>query len=365
VIAEAFTRPTLVLREQGADPPAAPDSASNLTVTFDGSIWTITDPGGVRAASPFICTQVSFTVATCQVDDPITFIDVDLGAQDDQLVLPDAVPSVEYADVLLGAGNDYVKAGAEITTVEDGEGDDEVDLGGGDDMFTAGPGNNTIRGGAGADYIDGGPGNDVLDGGPGDDAMTGGGGDDRLAGGADADQLEYFDVRSAGVDLVTGEDGDDEIETWGGDSAEGGAGNDFLRSNGAVSASGSNDLDCDSGDADFAMPETADFVNVDCDLASQLYACDSNRCNVELKVTSRPSNAKAGTNGKRLVLAHKKFRLTRKHDPEDPLGAKLIERSVRKLLRKRHQAPVISSFTYTDERDKRRNIKAPYILTDQ
>ena len=121
----------------------------------------------------------------------------------------------------------------------------------------------------------------------------------------------------------------------------------------------------DSGTEDIVRPERTDVVSTDCETLAQVFECEAARCVAELALTGKVATAKADQPGRRtLVLAHESFRLNRRHDPEEPLDARLKRRAVRQLLRNRDRAPVTSTFTYTEKNGKRRNIKAPYILTD-
>lgn len=74
---------------------------------------------------------------------------IDMGGGDDRLVNDGDIDG----DVLLGTGNDYIKAGNVLGMIDGGEGDDEIHGGASDNM---------IHGGLGTDYMAGGQGNDTY-----------------------------------------------------------------------------------------------------------------------------------------------------------------------------------------------------------
>jgi Ca2+-binding RTX toxin-like protein len=115
-------------------------------------------------------------------------------------------------DVFTGAGNDRfifdrsspLTEDPPATTVDGGEGDDEID-GPGNDRQIGGPGNDVLIGQAGNDKQFGGPGKDKLAGGKGNDRMFGGPGVDRFSGGPGRD----FARGGGGDDRGAGGPGDD------------------------------------------------------------------------------------------------------------------------------------------------------------
>ena len=92
----------------------------------------------------------------------------------------DTFTSVE--SFVLSKFNDRFIGDSSASTVQGGDGDD--DIGGG-------AGNDTLCGDAGNDRIDGGDGDDELRGGDGDDLLIGGGGADKFNGGAGLDTVTY------------------------------------------------------------------------------------------------------------------------------------------------------------------------------
>jgi Ca2+-binding RTX toxin-like protein len=118
--------------------------------------------------------------------------------------------------------DDRLVAGAGVTKVEGGAGDDVIvaprsaadgscpegcRLGVGSQTFEGGPGNDIVYGERGNDLLRGGEGNDRLYGGIGDDGLHGGPGNDFLSGGFGADGIDG----EAGGDFVRGDGTVDEI----------------------------------------------------------------------------------------------------------------------------------------------------------
>ena len=60
-------------------------------------------------------------------------------------------------------------------------------------------------------------------------------------------------------------------------------------------------------------------MSTDCESVAQLFECEAARCVAELALTGKA--ATSNKPGRKLVLAHEKFKLNRGHDPDDPLGA--------------------------------------------
>jgi hypothetical protein len=138
------------------------------------------------------------------------------GSDGDDNVLID--PALKLPTLIkAGAGNDTVRGGGGVDTV-DGEA--------GNDVIRGGRGNDRLSGGDGADCISGDAGDDTIDGGADDDRIYGNGGDDTLYGG------EGFDLLAGmgGDDKVYGNAGDDWVFGAGGhDELYGGEGDDHIR----------------------------------------------------------------------------------------------------------------------------------------
>jgi hypothetical protein len=152
--------------------------------------WEIEDPGGVDVV-PEGCFRRDANAIHCPTGP------ADSGFQ---------------VHVFTGAGNDRftfdrsspLPPEAPSTTVDGGEGDDEID-GPGNDRQIGGPGNDLLIGQAGNDKQFGGPGKDKLIGGKGNDRMFGGPGVDRFSGGPGRD----FARGGGGNDRGAGGPGDD------------------------------------------------------------------------------------------------------------------------------------------------------------
>ena len=147
-----------------------------------------------------------------------------------------------------GAGNDRVRGGSGVDTVDAGAGNDIVAGARGDDRLSGGDGNDVVLGNAGADVIDAGAGDDRAYGYGGDDTIYGGEGFDLLAGMGGDDKIYAGDgddrvAGNRGTDQLYGGAGNDRIFVRGGrDQAAGGDGVDKIRGGGRnrVRAGGSN-----------------------------------------------------------------------------------------------------------------------------
>jgi hypothetical protein len=156
------------------------------------------------------------------------------GSDGDDSVFID--PSLKLPTLIkTGEGNDTVRGGGGVDTVDAGPGNDTVYGGRGDDRLSGGDGADCINGNAGNDVIDGGADDDRLYGQDGDDTIYGGegfdllagmGGDDKLYGGAGEDWV----FGNAGHDQLYGGEGDDHIQGQAGDDElVGGEGVDVVR----------------------------------------------------------------------------------------------------------------------------------------
>jgi len=139
-----------------------------------------------------------------------------------------AAADVKAVRVVGSDGDDtvYIDPGLKLPTlIQTGPGNDRVRGGAGVDTVDAGPGNDTVLGGRGDDHIAGGDGDDVIHGNVGNDVIDGGAGDDS-AYGEDGDDTIYG---GEGFDLLAGQGGDDKI--YGGEGVDrlaGGTGHDDL-----------------------------------------------------------------------------------------------------------------------------------------
>lgn len=100
------------------------------------------------------------------------------------------VLSLGFSQIIGGAGDDILAAGALAATVSGG---------GGDDLLIGSAGADSLEGRDGTDVLMGGRGNDTLEGGSGDDLLLGQGGSDVLTGGFGADTF----IIGRGAGMVT------------------------------------------------------------------------------------------------------------------------------------------------------------------
>ena len=243
---------------------AAPFEANDVTLTYDGSQYTITDPAGINVLpyntydnpSPFepyppFCTSVDATTARCPGSIGAWSIQLAAYRSDDLAGRgPDAVPNsfrwsgpapptanlMQYDSFLTvdgGAGPDTLVGSPLDDTLTPasqppvGSGPNVVQAGGGDDTVRGEEGPDEIHGGPGNDYIYGAGGPDKIFGDDGKDFIRGDDGDDVLRGGAGPDNLNGL----YGQDKVYGEAGDDAVEGGPGDDlSDGGPGNDGVSS---------------------------------------------------------------------------------------------------------------------------------------
>ena len=258
---------------------AAAGETNNVTVSLDGAVYRITDPGATITPM-FGCAAVNANEVTCtaagvdrvdlQLDDlgdtntlsPTVTVRSDISGEAGQDTLNggDGARSSLFG----GADNDTLNAGAAGArldgdagndTVNGGAGFDDVEAGLGDDVGFGNGGEDSFDGGSapdGADTFNGGPGIDdlrygsrtadvtaTLDGvaddgeaGEGDNVMPdiervdGGQGNDLIVGGPANEELRG----AAGNDTVRGGAGDDQTDgDDGDDSVAGDAGNDVVR----------------------------------------------------------------------------------------------------------------------------------------
>ncbi len=161
------------------------------------------------------------------------------GVGNDQIFLSDGTGSTAYGD----GGNDTItassEAGATMTVVYGGDGNDtfvsgttaiEIHGGKGQDLMPGtdegdhlygDEGDDSITGDGGSDYIEGGDGNDDIDGGADSDFILGGAGADNIRGSRDSDLIDGGDgddqiLGGAGDDLLIGGNGGDKLVGHGG-----------------------------------------------------------------------------------------------------------------------------------------------------
>ncbi|WP_189799622.1 Hint domain-containing protein, partial [Tateyamaria sp. syn59] len=105
---------------------------------------------------------------TITVTGSVVTVDIDAGADDDEVTVFNAVGSSNTID--LGEGNDTFTGGDAADSVTGGEGDDVISAGAGNDLLDGGSGDDTFNLFTGDDTITGGLGNDVFNEGAGEGA---------------------------------------------------------------------------------------------------------------------------------------------------------------------------------------------------
>ena len=176
---------------------AAAGEANKVSVTVNGKVAEINDPGANSITPGANCVSNTPKKATC------------------------TAPGTEGIDVVnagLGDGNDTFEITGVGATVDGGPGNDELNGGAADDSLHGGGGTDTLRGNAGPDILS-------------DGDTSGAENNDTLNGGADGDFVSYAG-RTAGVavDLAASVGGEiGEVDSLTGfENVSGGAGSDKL-----------------------------------------------------------------------------------------------------------------------------------------
>jgi len=282
ILAPAAKASTVTIASDGALVVTAGDEANNLGIQSDP-----TDATRVRfyegkpdltVTAPAPCDQLYDDLVSCPM--PAAGVRLNLAGGDDSSYVSSDLPNVPIA-ISGGAGNDWLRADTQTTTLDGGPGDDRLDGGKGPDTLLGGDGKDQLDGREGADHLDGGAGDDVLngdankspspdvlDGGPGYDTIesdweysddpvsitAGGGADDGFAGeGDDVRNVEKIQTHQAST--LTGSDAGEYLEVvqvTKPSTIRGNGGNDTLRgSDGAETLDGGpGDDDVDGGFGD-------------------------------------------------------------------------------------------------------------------
>jgi RTX calcium-binding nonapeptide repeat (4 copies) len=160
------------------------------------------------------------TVDGTNADDKITLrlqaanVQVDFG-DDGTADFSFPAADVTAIDVNAGNGDDTVRVDETTaaftipTTLDGGNGNDNLTGGSGDDTLLAGNGDDVLNGGAGTDTLQGGNGNDTIDGNRGNDPEFGGNGDDT-----------FVWNPGEGSDTIEGQNGNDTLLFNGAAAAE-------------------------------------------------------------------------------------------------------------------------------------------------
>jgi Ca2+-binding RTX toxin-like protein len=220
------------------------DAASNtVTISWDGTVYTIADTAGVTANPASGCVAPTTTSATCP-DLAVTSILARLAPtvngpdSANSITLSATLPDDEPVTVDGAAGADTFTGQAAAETFNGHSGDDVGSGGDGGDTLNGDAGGDSLSGGNGDDLLNGNnavntsrrsDGDDILNGGGGSDVITGHWGSDVIDGGTGTDRADYGDKEDfdpIGVSL------DDDTTRNDGGASDGTIGNrDIVRTN--------------------------------------------------------------------------------------------------------------------------------------
>jgi Ca2+-binding RTX toxin-like protein len=282
ILAPAAKASTVTIASDGALVVTAGDEVNNLGIQSDPTDSTrvrfYEGKPGLTVTAPAPCDQLDDDLVSCPM--PAAGVRLNLAGGDDSAYVTSDLPNVPIA-ISGGAGNDWLRADSQPTTLDGGPGDDRLDGGKGPDTLLGGDGKDQLDGREGADHLDGGAGDDVLngdankspspdvlDGGPGYDTIesdweydwdpvsitTAGGADDGFAGEGD-DVRNVEKIQTHQPSTLTGSDADEYLEVvqvTSPSTIRGNGGNDTLRgSDGAETLDGGpGDDDIDGGMGD-------------------------------------------------------------------------------------------------------------------
>jgi Ca2+-binding RTX toxin-like protein len=282
ILAPAAKASTVTIASDGALVVTAGDEANNLGIQSDPTDETrvrfYEGKPGLTVTAPAPCDQLYDDLVSCPM--PAAGVRLDLAGGDDSAYVSSDLANVPIV-ISGGAGNDWLRADTQTTTLDGGPGDDRLDGGKGADTLLGGDGKDQLDGREGADHLDGGAGDDVLngdgnkspspdvlDGGPGYDTIesdwesswdpvsitAGGGADDGFAGeGDDVRNVEKIQTHQPST-LIGGDAGEylEVVQVTKPSAIRGNGGNDTLRgSDGAETLDGGpGDDDIDAGFGD-------------------------------------------------------------------------------------------------------------------
>ena len=282
ILAPAAHASTVSFAPDGALVVTAGDEVNRLGIQSDPTderrVRFYEGQPGLTVTAPAPCDQLYDDLVSCPM--PAAGVRVNLAGGDDSSYVSSDLPNVPIA-ISGGAGNDWLRADTQATTLDGGPGDDRLDGAKGPDTLLGGDGKDQLDGREGADRLDGGAGDDVLngdankapspdilDGGPGYDTIEsdwesdwdpvaitlGGGADDGFAGEGD-DVRNVEKVQTHQPSSLTGSDADEYLEVvqvTQPSTIRGAGGNDTLRgSDGAETLDGgpgNDDIDGGMGD---------------------------------------------------------------------------------------------------------------------
>jgi Ca2+-binding RTX toxin-like protein len=282
ILAPAAKASTVSFASDGALVVTAGDEVNSLGIQSDPTDETrvrfYEGKPGLTVTAPAPCEPIGDDLVSCPL--PAAGVRMNLAGGDDFAYVSSDLPNVPIA-ISGGAGNDWLRADTQATTLDGGPGDDRLDGGKGPDTLIGGDGKDQLDGREGADHLDGGAGDDllngdankspspdVLDGGPGYDTIesdweydddpvaitTAGGADDGFAGEGD-DVRNVEKIQTHQPSTLTGSDADEYLEVvqeTAPSTIRGNGGSDTLRgSDGAETLDGgpgNDDIDGGMGD---------------------------------------------------------------------------------------------------------------------
>ncbi len=282
LLAPAAKASTVTFASDGALVVTAGDEVNDLGLQSDPTDETrvrfYEGKPGQTVTAPAPCEAVADDLVSCPM--PAAGVRVSLAGGDDFSYVSSDLPNVPIT-ISGGAGNDWLRADTQTTTLDGGPGDDRLDGGKGPDALLGGDGKDQLDGREGADHLDGGAGDDLLNGDanktPSPDVIDGGAGYDTiesdweydedpvaitLTGGADdgfageGDDVRNVEkVQTHQPSTLTGSDADEYLEVvqvTSPSTIRGAGGNDTLRgSDGAETldgGAGNDDIDGGFGD---------------------------------------------------------------------------------------------------------------------
>lgn len=173
------------------DSPATDATTHDISVSFGGGTYSVTDSSGTVAGAG--CTQTNPTTVSCADSRGLQSIELTGGPGADRLRILSFSSNLGFATYFGRDGDDVITAAPLPTMAGSRDGkiaSNDLRGGRGDDLLTGGAGFDEIDGGKGGnDRLYGGPGGDFMAGGDGKDLVVGQSGNDILKGGRDFDRI--------------------------------------------------------------------------------------------------------------------------------------------------------------------------------
>jgi Ca2+-binding RTX toxin-like protein len=214
ILAPAAKASTVTVASDGALVVTAGDEVNSLGIQSDPTDSTrvrfYEGKPGLTVTAPAPCEPVGDDLVSCPM--PAAGVRVNLAGGDDFSYVSSDLPNVPIV-ISGGAGNDWLRADTQTTTLDGGSGDDRLDGGKGPDTLLGGDGKDQLDGREGADRLDGGAGDDLLNGDanktPSPDVIDGGAGYDTIESDWEYDDDPVAITLGAGADDGFAGEGDD------------------------------------------------------------------------------------------------------------------------------------------------------------